>query len=138
MNLAAKIQIRSIFTLANSSGRASNLCGRKADKIYGVEDGHGEKNEVRKEKWIKKKVKKDRGDYLGHICGEDYRVKNGYMKKQNLFVVDVFSNWSDADSGLPGPSTAMQRVRKLKNLQLAEDVFEAAMLVKRAQNIKTE
>jgi len=72
------------------------------------------KNEGRKEKWIKKKLKKDRGDYLGHVCGEDYRVKNGYMKKQNLFVVDVFSNWSDADSGLPGPSTAMQRVRKLK------------------------
>ena len=64
MNIAAKIQIRSIFTLANHSGRVSNLCGRKADKIYGVEEGHGEKNEARKEKWIKKKLKKDRGEFI--------------------------------------------------------------------------
>ena len=54
MNIAAKIQIRSIFTLANNSTRVSNLCGRKADKIYGVEEGHGVKNEVRGEKWIKR------------------------------------------------------------------------------------
>jgi len=54
MNLAAKIQIRSIFTLANSTGRVSNLCGRKADKIYGVEDGHGEKNEARKKSGLKR------------------------------------------------------------------------------------
>ena len=54
MNIAAKIQIRSIFTLANNSTRVSNLCGRKADHIYGVEEGHGFKNEVRKEKWIKR------------------------------------------------------------------------------------
>ena len=54
MNFAAKIQIRSIFTLANNSTRVSNLCGRKADNIYGVEEGHGFKNEVRKEKWIKR------------------------------------------------------------------------------------
>ena len=54
MNIAAKIQIRSIFTLANNSTRVSNLFGRKADNIYGVEEGHGFKNEVRKEKWIKR------------------------------------------------------------------------------------
>ena len=54
MNFAAKIQIRSIFTLANNSTTISNLCGRKADNIYGVEEGHGFKNEVRKEKWIKR------------------------------------------------------------------------------------
>jgi len=54
MNFATKIQIRSIYTLANNSSRVSNLYGRKADKIYGLEDGHGPKNEVRKEKWIKK------------------------------------------------------------------------------------
>ena len=57
-----------VFFSPYSTGRVSNLCGRKADKIYGVEDGHGEKNEARKEKWIKKKLKKDRGDYMGHVC----------------------------------------------------------------------
>lgn len=134
MNFAAKIHIRSIFTLANNSGRVSNLCGRKADKIYGVEEGHGPKNEARKEKWIKKQWKKDNGPYIN---GEDYRVKNGYMKHQQLFMVDIHNNWSDADSGLPGPSTDMQRVRKLKNLRLAQDIFDAAMLVQRAKNIQT-
>jgi len=135
MNIAAKIQIRSIYTLANNSSRVSNLCGRRADKLYGVEEGHGEKNEFRKEKWIKADRKKNRGEFTN---GEDYRVKNGYMKYQHEFMVDAFNNWSDVDSGLPGPSTDLQRVRKLKNQRLAQDIFDAAMLVKRAKNIKTE
>jgi len=135
MNIAAKIQIRSIFTLANHSGRVSNLCGRKADKIYGVEEGHGEKNEARKEKWIKKKLKKDRGEFIN---GEDYRVKSGFMKDHQMFMVDIHNNWSDAETGLPGPATDLQRVRVLKNQRLAQDIFDAAMLVKRAKNIKIE
>jgi len=134
MNFATKIQIRSIFTLANNSSRVSNLCGRKADKIYGIEEGHGSKNEARKEKWIKAQWKKDHGPYIN---GEDYRVKNGYMRNQSVYMVDAFNNWSDVDSGLPGPSTDLQRIRKLKNLRLAQDIFDAAMLVKRAENIET-
>lgn len=60
------------------------------------------------------------------------------MKVQRDFMVDAHNNWSDVDSGLPGPASALQRVRKSKNLRLAQDVFDAAMLVKRAKNIKTE
>lgn len=130
---AAKIQIRSIFTLANNSSRVSNLCGRKADKVYGIEEGHGPKNEVRKERWIKAQWLKKHGHYIN---GEDYRVKNGYMRYQRDFMVDAYNNWSDVDSGLPGASTDLQRIRKLKNLRLAQDIFDAAMLVQRAKDIK--
>ena len=51
--VGARIQIRSIFTLANNTTRVSNLCGRK-EHVYGNEEGHDVKNEFRKDKWIKK------------------------------------------------------------------------------------
>ena len=51
--VGARIQIRSFFTLANNHTRVSNLCGRK-EHVYGVEEGHDVKNEVRKDRWIKK------------------------------------------------------------------------------------
>lgn len=128
MNIAAKIQIRSIFTLANNSTRVSNLCGRKADKIYGVEEGHGVKNEVRGEKWIK--------GHRIHRNGEDWRVGNGYSKKQHLWMLETGHTWTDVDSELPGPPTDSQRIRQLKNLRLAQDIFDAAMLVQRAKDMK--
>jgi len=128
MNIAAKIQIRSIFTLASNSTRVSNLCGRKADKIYGVEEGHGHKNEVRGEKWIKR--------YRAHKNGEDWRLANGYDKKQHLWMLETGHTWTDVDSGLPGSPTDHQKIRQLKNLQLAQDIFEAAMLVQRAKDMK--
>ena len=60
------------------------------------------------------------------------------MKDHQMFMVDIHNNWSDAETGLPGPATDLQRVRVLKNQRLAQDIFDAAMLVKRAKNIKIE
>ena len=42
--------------------------GSQKDFFSWMFESHGEKNEARKEKWIKKKLKKDRGDYMGHVC----------------------------------------------------------------------
>jgi hypothetical protein len=36
------------------------MSGRR-DKLYGSEEGHGLKNEVKKEKWIKKRYRKTLG-----------------------------------------------------------------------------
>ena len=60
------------------------------------------------------------------------------MKDHQMFMVDIHNNWSDAETRLPGPATDLQRVRVLKNQRLAQDIFDAAMLVKRAKNIKIE
>jgi len=126
--VGARIQIRSIFTLANNTTRVSNLCGRK-EHVYGNEEGHDVKNEFRKDKWIKK--------HRRTTAGEDWRLKNGYQKYPTCFLLDNGTDWSDVDTELPGPPTDLQKIRKLKNQRLAQDVFDAYMLVQRAKDIKT-
>ena len=51
-------------------------------------------------------------------------------------MLETGHTWTDVDSGLPGPPTDHQKLRQLKNLQLAQDIFDAAMLVQRAKDIK--
>ena len=50
----------------------------------------------------------------------------------------TMSNWSDPESGTPGAPLPIQTIQRQRMTQLAQDIFDAAMLVKRAQSIKTE
>lgn len=121
-----RLQFRPFSTLVN--GRVSNLCGR--DQKYGVEEGHDLKNEVRKEKWIKKRQRISKG--------ADWRKAQGLEDRVMNTTIKAMPEWSDAETGFPGAPTNKQIHAKKVNLQLCQDIFDAAMLVKRAQNIKTE
>ena len=100
------------------------------DQKYGVEEGHDLKNEVRKEKWIKKKLR------IGN--GANWRKDQGLEPVVMNTTIQAMPEWSDAESGFPGAPTPNQIRAKKVNLQLCQDIFDAAMLVKRAQNIKNE
>ena len=52
-NLALQCPSLSINLVRNMSGRR--------DKLYGFEEGHSNKNEVRKETWIRKRYRKTMG-----------------------------------------------------------------------------
>ena len=42
-------------------------------------------------------------------------------------------NWSDVDSKLPGAPTPLQSATRARNVNLAQDIFDAYMLVQRAK-----
>jgi hypothetical protein len=47
-------------------------------------------------------------------------------------------DWSFADTGLPGAPTAKQMLLRQESLELVKSVYQAAMLVHKANRIKTE
>ena len=98
---------------------------------YGVEEGHGKKNEFRKEKWIKKRERKLQ------TRGGDWRKSSGYNKNQQEFLLPL-SNWSDVETQFPGAPSDLQKRHKIRELQLAQDVFDAYQLVQRAQNVQID
>ena len=51
-------------------------------------------------------------------------------------MLETGHTWTDVDSGLAGPPTDSQKIRQLKNMRLAQDIFDAAMLVQRAKDMK--
>lgn len=118
--LTSRISIRSFYTLPR-------LCSKR-DSVYGVEEGHGARNEVRTEKWIRKQQMKNQ------TKGGDWRKERNFSPSIDSFTTQL-SNWSDADQGLPGPPSTIQKVRRINNLKLAQDIFDAAMLVQRAKNL---
>ena len=62
---------------------------------YGSEEGFGQKNEVKKEKWIRKHM-------LNRTCGADFRELRGLTRNPNKGgpLYDI-PDWSFAD-GRPG------------------------------------
>ena len=118
-------QIRGINTMANSSGVICNLFGKR-DAYYGTEYGHDKKNEVRNERWIRKTYRRS--------GGESWRESKGYDKVTPLLgSLRTMSNWSDVESGLPGTPLKVQAVQRQRMTQLAQDIYDAAMLVRRAK-----
>ena len=97
------------------------------DPKYGVEEGHGLKNEARKEKWIKKRQRP--------TAGQAWRKAQGLEPLVLGTKIKAMPEWSDVETGFPGAPTPAQIHAKKVNLQLCQDIFDAAMLVKRAQNI---
>jgi hypothetical protein len=117
---------RSFFTMANTS--QSNVCGRR-DHVYGNEEGHDIKNEVRKEKWIRK-----RNPRTG---GENWRRQAGYEPDPLTHgTFAQMSDWSETDTGHLGAPTEKQKIEKVRMIELAQSIYDAAMLVEKAKAIK--
>ena len=126
---AAMNQTKYLSTATNSS-KISNLC-KKSDHIYGNEFGHTIKNEFRKDKWVRKHYRRPKG--------EDWRVNNGFGKMPPLEgSLRTMSNWSDPESGTPGAPLPIQTIQRQRMTQLAQDIFDAAMLVERAKKMTTD
>ena len=47
-------------------------------------------------------------------------------------------DWSCAETGLPGAPTAKQMLQRQDSVELVKSIYEAAMLVHKANRIKTE
>ena len=119
-------QLRGINTMVNSSGRICNLLGKR-DAYYGTEYGHDKKNEFRNEKWIRKNYRRS--------AGQNWRESKGYDKVTPLLgSLRIMSNWSDVESGLPGTPLKVQAIQRQRMTQLAQDVYDAAMLVRKAKS----
>ena len=122
-------QTKCLSTATNSS-KISNLC-KKSDHMYGNEFGHTIKNEFRKDRWIRQHYRAPKG--------EDWRVKNGFGKMTPLEgSLRTMSNWSDPESGTPGAPLPIQTIQRQRMTQLAQDIFDAAMLVERAKKMTTD
>ena len=122
-------QTKCLSTATNSS-KISNLC-KKSDHMYGNEFGHTIKNEFRKDRWIRQHYRAPKG--------EDWRVKNGFGKMTPLEgSLRTMSNWSDPESGTPGAPLPIQTIHRQRMTQLAQDIFDAAMLVERAKKMTTD
>ncbi len=107
---------------------AHPLCNRRDS--YGVEEGHGQKNEVRKEKWIRKR---NRPTY-----GKQWRIQNNYeLQPLVKGTLASQSEWTDVETGHPGPGTDEQRIRRARMTLLAAEIHQAAMLVQRAKSMPT-
>ena len=50
--------------------------------------------------------------------------------------IKAMNNWSEVETGFPGAPTQKQINERKVMIQLAQDIFDAAMLVKRAKNIQ--
>ena len=112
-----------------NSGTIVRFMGRR-DKIYGSEESHAEKNEVRKEKWWRKRNPP--------IRGGNWRKDNGYDEQNALSrgafaLIPEWSNHETGDSGAPSP---LQEQIRDDRLLLINQVYEAAMLVKTAQEFE--
>jgi len=100
------------------------------DKLYGVEEGHAEqKNEVRKEKYWRKRNPAGKG-FL-------WREREGYDRTDALCrgAFSLIPDWSEV-SGEPGAPTEFQERLVQQNVRLITDIYEAASLVK-AQEFET-
>ena len=84
---------------------------------------------MRKEKWIKKRQRPSKG--------QEWRESQGlYKSVMQSPDIKAMNNWSDAETGFPGAPTQKQINERKVMIQLAQDIFDAAQLVKRAQNIE--
>jgi len=94
--------------------------------VYGTEEGHHIKNEVRKEKWIRKRMRRP--------LGGDWREAQGIPRNIhcNEGPFAEGSEWSYAD-GRPGVPSFTQLKRTYEQRQYAHNVKAALDLVKSYQ-----
>merc|ERR1719150_905517 len=103
----------------------------KRDKLYGNEEGHGEqKNEVRKEKYWRRRNPPRKGSL--------WRGENGYDKNNALHLgaFSLIPDWTDENGEIGAPTPLQERLVK-QNFQLINEVYEAAMMVTKAQEFET-
>lgn len=117
-------------TQQNINNKCVRYMASKRDKLYGVEEGHAEqKNEVRKEKYWRKRNPSRKGSY--------WREANGYDKNNALHTgaFALIPDWSNA-SGEIGAPTPLQEKIVQQNLRLINEVYEAALIAKKAQEFE--
>ncbi|XP_023327638.1 39S ribosomal protein L52, mitochondrial [Eurytemora carolleeae] len=98
--------------------------------IYGVEEGHDTKNEVRKDRWIRKRKRKA----LGGVWREDQGLPSN-IHSEGPLIDDM--DWSFAD-GRPGVPSFPQIKRMYKQKQYATEIKAALDLVKSYQEANTK
>jgi len=118
-------------TVPRSGISVSSVQLASRHKIYGVEEGHHIKNEVRKEKWIRKRMRRP--------LGGDWREEQGLARSGNEGGYPLTDNpdWSYAD-GRPGIPSFKQIKRMIEQRQYAVEIKEALEAVKFAQNAVVE
>lgn len=103
--------------------------GRR-DKMYGSEPGHGEKNEVRKERWWRKKNPPLRGGDWRELRGLEHdSLPKGIFARR--------PDWRRLD-GEPGALTVAQEHNKEAELRLIEDIYEAAQVTLKAKEFESK
>lgn len=118
-------------SLENISNKYVRYMSGKRDKLYGVEEGHAEqKNEVRKEKYWRKRNPSRKGMY--------WREVNGYDKNNALHsgAFALIPDWTDENGEVGAPTPLQEKVAE-QNLRLINQVYEAALIAKKAQEFET-
>jgi len=96
--------------------------GRK-DNAYGYEEGHGTKNEVRKDRWIRKRRIK--------TAGQEWREEQGLVPNPfRSHALVTTPDWKFKD-GRPGYLTQDQAEAVAIMKDLCQDVHEALKLMKK-------
>ena len=87
-------------------------------------------NEVRKERWWRKRNPP--------LRGYRWREANGYDKEQALShgAFALIPEWSHDDTGDAGAPTQLQEQIAERNLQLITQVYEAAVLVQKVKQFE--
>lgn len=104
------------------------IANRTKKTDYGYEEGHGEDNEVRKEKFFRKR--------------NPQRKVHDWRRKHNLHPQALaWGPWSQKadwsfESGDPGVLNAKQQQLMTDNIRLAEEVHQAALLVLKAKQFE--
>merc|ERR1719411_2149559 len=133
-------KFRSIFWASRTMLRNKNLetfqnnnvrfMSAKRDKLYGNEEGHGEqKNEVRKEKYWRRRNPPRKGSL--------WREENGYDKNNALHLgaFSLIPDWTDENGEIGAPTPLQERLVN-QNSRLINEVYEAAMMVTKAQKFE--
>jgi len=129
MALLLKAAARALNCEAKIGGGLYSVACRTKVRDYGYEPGHGEKNEARKENYFRKR--------------NPPRKVHDWRQKQNLHPqalawgpLSQSADWSYDESGDPGVLNTKQQALLKENNRLVEEVFQAAMLVKKAQQFE--
>ena len=122
--------IASARSLVNirAGGGLYTISARGKRKDYGYEEGHGEKNEVRKENWWRKRNPQRK---IG-----DWRKENDlHFQPMSFGPVGRTPDWC-FENGDPGPLNKKQSQMRQEMLRLVNEVHKAATLVLKAKEFE--
>lgn len=121
------IWTRGFFTVANNNS-FGRILASKNDKLYGQEPGHDLKNEVRKEKWIRKRMRR--------TMGAAWREQSGYERQPFISgTMSQLNDWTDVNTGMAGAPTLKQKAQRKRMVELAQDIYDAAKMVEKAKKL---
>ncbi len=91
----------------------------KRSILYGGEEGHDKKNEVRKLRWVRKHARRS--------TGEGWRTRSQGLPADPFKAYSLYTkpDWSFAEDGTPGYLSEAQRAAVMEMRDLCTDVEEA-------------